>query len=152
MKIICIMGSKQLGRYAVEKNLEQMGFKRIILYTAREPEPYEENNKDFKFVSEEKFMDLVEKGAIVEYGRDKEKDILYGTPRPFGAQRFVVVICLNGFKELKKLYGEQVLGVYLKGSYNDDNPEAENEADIIVNGNQDLAKVTADILKALRDK
>ena len=72
----------------------------------------EENGNEYNFVSEEKFMSLVEKGKIIEYERYGNN--LYGTPRPFGSKRYVAVVCIGGYKALKELYGEQILGVYIK--------------------------------------
>lgn len=178
MKFVCIMGRSNSGKSTVEKTLEQMGFKRSISYTSREPQVrngvMEENGNEYNFVSEEKFMSLVEKGKIIEYERYGNN--LYGTPRPFGSKRYVAVVCIGGYKALKELYGEQILGVYIKcdedvalsrGQDRDGSTtlakqrkhedeallkQMEEEADIIIDGNQDLNKMLADILKALRDR
>jgi len=178
MKFVCIMGRSNSGKSTVEKTLEQMGFKRSISYTSREPQIrngiQEKNGHEYMFVSEDKFKELVAKKHIIEYERYGNN--LYGTPRPSGAKRYVAVVCIGGYRALKKLYGDQVLGVYLKcdediafsrgqqrdGSTNlvykrkqeDENllAEMEKEADIVIDGNQDLNKMLADILKALRDR
>lgn len=167
MKFICIMGRSNSGKTTVEKTLEQMGFKRSISYTTREPRInesiQEQDGVDYKFVTEDKFMALVDKGKIIEY--ERHNDNLYGTPRPFGAKRYVAVVCLGGYRALRNIYGEQVFGVYLKcdedtamsrGETHEDNENIlkcmEDEADIVINSNQDLNKMLADILKAFRDK
>jgi dephospho-CoA kinase len=88
----------------------------------------------------------------------------------------VAVVCVNGFKALKEKYGNQVLGVYLKcdkdiaierAEKRDSNKEIiesrlkkdddlikeiESVADVTIDGNQDLNKVLADILKTLRER
>ena len=38
MKFVCIMGRSNSGKSTVEKTLEQMGFKRSISYTTKEPQ------------------------------------------------------------------------------------------------------------------
>lgn len=177
MKFICIMGRSNSGKTSVEHYLEKMGFKRSISYTTRKPEirdgVHEQDGVEYKFVTEEKFMELVDKGKIIEYERYGNN--LYGTPLPYGSTRYVSVVCINGFRALKKLYGDQVLGVYIqcdknialdraqkrdtdtekvKSRYIEDDKlikEMEDEADIIIDGNQDLNKMLCDVLKSLRE-
>lgn len=177
MKIVCIMGRSNSGKSTVEKYLEQMGFKRSISYTTREPQvrngKLEEDGVEYKFVTEEKFMQLVEKGKIIEHERYGNN--LYGTPRPFGSTRYVSVVCIGGYKALKELYGNQVMGVYLKcnddvallrGEQRDKSAELvkkrqsedkavleemEKTADIVIDSNQELNRMLADILKALKN-
>ena len=178
MKFICIMGRTNSGKSTVEAYLEKMGFKRSKSYTSREPQvrngKLEQDGVEYNFVTEERFMKLVEKGKIIEYERYGNN--LYGTPRPYGATRYVAVVCLGGYKALKQLYGNQVLGVYLKcdddvalarGEQRDASTELvkkrrkedeavlqemENTADIIIDSNQELNRMLADILKALKSK
>ncbi len=172
------MGISNSGKSSVEKTLEQMGFKRSISYTTREPQvrngKLEENGVEYIFVSRQKFEQLVKEDKIIEH--EEYNGNLYGTPRPYGAKRFVAVVCVGGFKALKEIYGEQVLGVYLKcntdiaekrGSQRDGSSklvrnrknidesllkEIEENADVIIDSNQDINKVIADILKVLRDR
>lgn len=178
MKFICIMGRSNSGKSTVEKALENMGFKRSISYTTKEPQVRdgvkEKNGEAYRFVSREKFMSLVDSGRIIEYAEYNGN--IYGTPRPYGATRYVAVVELNGFKKLKEIYGEQVQGFYLKcdeeiaikraitrdssdklikKKHASDEKmlgEMEELADIIIDSNQDLNKMIADILKHVRDK
>lgn len=178
MKLVCLMGISNSGKSTVEKTLEQMGFKRSISYTTREPQvrdgKLEQNGVEYMFVTREKFHQLVSEDKIIEY--EEYGGNLYGTPRPYGAKRFVAVVCIGGFKALKKIYGDQVVGVYLKcdqdiaaqrgvqrdGSFklvksrkyidNSLLKDMESNADVIIDGNQDLNKVIADILTVLRDR
>ena len=178
MKLVCLMGMSNSGKTSVEKTLEQMGFKRSISYTTREPQvrngKLEENGVEYIFVSRQKFNQLVEEDKIIEH--EEYNGNLYGTPRPYGAKKFVAVVCVGGYKALKSIYGEQVLGVYLKcsadiaeqrGSQRDGSSELfrnrkniddsllkemEESADVVIDSNQDLNKVIADILKILRDR
>jgi guanylate kinase len=164
------MGRKGSGRSTVEHYLEQMGFTRSISYTTREPREnngvMEENGKEYRFVTEEKFMKLVDNGKIIEY--ERYGDNLYGTPVPYGSTRYVSTVCINGFRALKKMYGEQVLGVYLQCSEEtslkrsskktrleqDEElfKQMEAEADIVIDSDRDTSNTLADILKALRDR
>lgn len=178
MKMVCIMGRSNSGKSTVEAYLEKLGFKRSISYTTREPQvrngKLEEDGVEYKFVNKEQFMRLVEKGKIIEY--EKYGDNYYGTPRPYGSTRIVAVVCVGGYKALKELYGEQVLGVYLKcnpevalhrGELRDKSKgltskrkeedeelikEMEKTADIVIDSNKDLNEMLASILKALKSK
>ena len=176
MKFICIMGRAGSGKSTVEHALEQMGFTRSISYTSREPQfrdgKQEKHGNEYMFVSRDKFMELVDKGQIIEY--EEYSGNLYGTPRPFGSTHYVAVVCVGGFKALKQLYGEQVTGVYLsvseetallRGEKRDGSvklvserkkqdekvlSEMEEAADVVIDANKDLNSVLADILKAVR--
>lgn len=176
MKFVCIMGRSNSGKSTVEKTLEQMGFKRSISYTTKEPQirdgVKEKNGDAYRFVTRDKFMKLVESGKIIEHAEYNGN--LYGTPRPHGAKRYVAVVELSGYKKLKEIYGDQVTGFYLKcdedtaiqrAILRDSSDELikkrkqsdeamlsemETTADIIIDSNQDLNKMIADILKNLR--
>ena len=178
MIFICIMGRTGSGKSEVERTLEQLGFKRSISYTSRKPEIrngiQETTGNEYKFVSREKFMQLVESGHIIEY--EEYSGNLYGTPRPVGAKKYVSVVCVGGLKALREIYEDQVLGIYLKINKNDafiraqlrDNSsnnstkreeednrlekQMEIEADLIINSNQDTNLIVAEILKAVRNK
>lgn len=171
------MGRSNSGKSTVEKALEQMGFKRSISYTTREPRVrngvMEKDGDNYRFVSKGKFMSLVDSDKMIEY--TEYDGNLYGTPRPYGSKRYVAVVELNGYKKLKEIYGEQVTGFYLKcdediaierASKRDGSEEfvhnrhksdevmleeMEKLADIVIDSNQDRNKMIADILKYLRE-
>jgi len=110
------MGGSGSGKSYIESKLETMGFTRSISYTSREPKvrngKLEENGKEYRFVTREKFLELVDKGIIIEH--EEYDGNLYGTPVLIGSSRYVAVVFINGFKALKEKYGNQVVGVYLK--------------------------------------
>lgn len=175
MKFVCIMGRRNSGKSSIERVLEKIGFKRSISYSTRKPtnknSVENDDEKEYNVVDKEAFMQLVEKGHIIEY--EEYNGNLYGTPRPYGSTKFVATVCLKGFKALKEMYGKQVLGVYLKcdegislsresdmsedefnklnEAYKETLQQMEKEADIVINSNQNINLVIADILKVLRD-
>lgn len=116
MQFICIMGISGSGKSTLESSLEQMGYNRSVSYTTRKPQirnnVLETDGNEYKFVTEEKFMQLVKADIIIEF--EKYADFYYGTPAPIGAEKHVAVVCVNGFKALKEKYGDQVIGIYLK--------------------------------------
>lgn len=115
MKYICLMGRSSSGRKTIERVLEGLGFKKNVSYTTREPKVRngiaEEYGKDYYFVNNKQFSELVHTGIIIDI--DLYKGSFYGTARPFGATHYVSITRLSGFKALKGLYGKQVIGIYL---------------------------------------
>lgn len=173
MRIVCLIGTSNSVKRHVEKALEQMGFKRSTQYTTHKAQfidsKLEESEDDYIFVSRGKFNELVDAGQIIEH--NEYNGDLYGTPRLFGAKRYVAVVGVSGYKALKEIYGEQVLGVYLKGNAgiseqigsqidvaselvkNKQNIDRmERTADVVIDCNTDLNKIIADILKELQDR
>lgn len=116
MQFICLMGISGSGKSELEHGLEKMGYTRSVSYTTREPQVrnnvLETDGNEYKFVSEERFMELVKANIIIEF--EKYNNCYYGTPEPIGAEKHVAVVCTNGFKALKNKYGDQVIGVYIK--------------------------------------
>lgn len=110
------MGISGSGKSTLESSLENMGFNRSVSYTTREPQMrnnvLETDGNEYRFVTEKKFMELVNAGIIIEF--EKYGEFYYGTPEPIGAEKHVAVVCTNGFKALKEKYGDQVVGVYIK--------------------------------------
>ena len=171
MRIVCLIGTSNSVKASVEKALEQMDFKRSISYTTSKTD---ESGDDYIFVSREKFNELVNAGQIIEH--KEYNGNLYGTPRLFGAKRYVAIVGISGYKALKELYCEQVLGVYLKCNTdiveqmnsqidtaseivkNKQNfdplllAEMESTADVIIDCNNDLNRIIADILRELQDR
>lgn len=116
MRLICIMGGSKVGKSTLEKRLEKLGFKRSISYTTRKINSCghvnEKNGREYHFVNRDQFMELVNKGIIIEY--EEYCGNLYGTPRLIGATDYVAVVAVSGYKALKEMYKNQVVGVLLK--------------------------------------
>jgi len=110
------MGISGSGKSTLESGLANLGFNRSVSYTTRKPQVrnnvLETDGNEYRFVTEEKFMELVKEGIIIEF--EKYNQFYYGTPEPIGAEKHVAVVCTSGFRALKDKYGDQVIGVYLK--------------------------------------
>lgn len=176
MQFICIMGVSGSGKSTIENKLETMGFTRSISYTTREPRVRdgvaEVDGKEYRFVNKEKFLQLVDKGIIIEY--EEYNGNLYGTPEPYGSTSYVAVVCLKGYRALKEKYGKQVVGIYLKcddeiatarAKSRDSSEEfinkrkeedravaiqMEQEADIVINSGGGINNTIAEILKYIK--
>lgn len=172
MKFVCIMGRSGSSKSTVESYLEKLGYKRSISFTTRKPRDGEQNGKDYFFVNEKKFMELVNKGIIIEY--ENNYGNLYGTQAPVGSTKYVGVLGLGGVRALKDKYGSQVISIYLECDkaialdriYNRDKNDKESlsradeddkitaemkkEADYIIDSNRNINEIIADILLAIK--
>lgn len=111
MLIVAILGKTGSGKSTLERSFENLGYKRIISYTTRSKRDGEKNGVDYNFVTREKFQELVDAGIIFE--KAEYSGNLYGSARPVGSNRYVVVLEPDGLETFKKEYGNQVIGVYL---------------------------------------
>ena len=111
MVIIALLGRSGGGKSTVEKQLEKMGYFRIISYTDRQMRLGEENHREYHFVTEEDFDSLIENDMLVEYATYNNHR--YGSPRVMGHDKYVIVVETVGFEALKALYGDQVIGVFI---------------------------------------
>lgn len=178
MRLICIMGGSKVGKSTLEKRLEKLGFKRSISYTTREinscGHSNEENGREYHFINRDQFMELVDKGIIIEH--EEYCGNLYGTPRLVGATDYVAVVAISGYKALKEMYKNQVVGVLLKVDEEtlkqryratgllDDNElekriakdfkmveEIEEVADIVLDGSLNINTIAANVIDYTRN-
>lgn len=136
MKFICIIDNKNKKCYDVAKSLENMGFKKNIVYTSS-------NNLDkYKVIhiNKDKFDKLVNNKSLIQY---ENNNITYGIKKPFGAKKFVSLIDEDGFKKLKDIYGDQIIGVYIG--------KCSDNYYISISDTEDTNKIISDILVKVRD-
>jgi guanylate kinase len=172
------MGESGCGKSSIEYMLEVCGYMRSISYTTRKPRvnngKAEINGVDYNFVSRAEFMRLVESEKMAEFAVVHGE--FYGTPRIYGGSKHVAVVDPNGFKSLKEIYGNQVIGVYLDCDNRlrserlrlrgeslqeiQERQEKEKEmfnairerADIVVDANKDQNVILADILQFVNSR
>ena len=101
--IICLIGASGSGKSTLEKILsERFGYNKIISYTTRKPRIGEINGKDYFFINNEKFEDMIHNGLFAEYDEYSQKRI-YGTLKnDYQEGNKVVVLTPNGYRQLKK--------------------------------------------------
>ena len=80
-KLFVISGASGVGKSTVlSKVMHSRGDLTFsVSATTRKPRPGEEEGVSYYFVSKEKFLDMIEKDAFVEY--DAHMDNYYGTPK-----------------------------------------------------------------------
>ena len=80
-KLFVISGASGVGKSTVlskvMENRKDLTFS--VSATTRDPRPGETEGVSYYFVSKEKFLDMIEKDAFIEY--DAHMDIYYGTPK-----------------------------------------------------------------------
>lgn len=115
--IIVIMGESGSGKSTMALRLEQLGYVKIINTTTRLHRYGERNGNDYHFVSKTIFEEKIQCGKMLEWD-------LYSQDRYYGIaledipneKDSVVVLTPNGYRALKKIKGDEVVGIYLKAS------------------------------------
>ena len=113
-KLIVISGASGVGKGTVVK--EMMASRGDLYFsvsaTTRAPRPGEVDGKDYYFVTREEFLDMIQKGALLEY--DEHAKNFYGTPKAQIQEKqtkghVLLDIEPNGAKNVKENYPEAVL-------------------------------------------
>ena len=101
--IIVLLGASGSGKSTLEHELAtHHGFEKIISYTTRQPRESEENGKDYYFVDNDTFNEILDRGLFAEHD-EYSQNRLYGTLKSdYGEGNKVVVLTPNGLRQLKK--------------------------------------------------
>ena len=101
--IICLLGASGSGKSTLEKIIsERFGYQKIVSHTTRFPRVGEINGKDYYFINNKQFEDMIRLGLFAEYDEYSQKRI-YGTLKSdYEAGNKVVVLTPNGLRQLKK--------------------------------------------------
>lgn len=101
--IIVLLGASGSGKSTIEKELStHHGFNKIISYTTRQPRECEENGKDYWFIDNNTFIEILNRGLFAEYD-EYSQNRLYGTLKSdYVDGDKVVVLTPNGLRQLKK--------------------------------------------------
>jgi guanylate kinase len=113
--LVVISGPSGTGKGTVCKKLlaERENVRYSVSTTTRKPREGEVEGKNYFFVTESKFLDMLEKDALIEW--DKYCDNYYGTPKAFVDQcveagtDVILEITVEGALEIKQKYPECVL-------------------------------------------
>ncbi len=120
--IIVISGPSGVGKGSVVAKLlkKDAGLARVITCTTRKPRKTEKDGKDYYFLSEEEFFDLVKKNKLAEFAFVHGN--YYGTPMKSVLQGkikdIVLQIDVQGAKRIKYLFPEALLIFLLPPSIN----------------------------------
>lgn len=102
--IIALLGASGTGKSTIENILAgKHGYKKLVSCTTRKPRTEEVNGKDYNFIDNEKFLQLLHNGLLAEH-EEYSQGRLYGTLKSDYETKTdkVVVLTPNGFRQLKK--------------------------------------------------
>ena len=101
--IIVLLGASGSGKSTIENELAiHHGFKKIISYTTRKPRENEENGKDYFFIDNGTFEEVLKRDLFAEHD-EYSQNRLYGTLKSdYVDGNKVVVLTPNGLRQLKK--------------------------------------------------
>ena len=116
--IIVLLGASSSGKSTIEHELAtHHGFEKIISYTTRQPRDNEENGKDYWFVDNDTFREIMSRDLFAEHD-EYSQNRLYGTLKSdYVDGDKVVVLTPNGLRQLKKnCPNEDILTVLVEAS------------------------------------
>ena len=101
--VVCLIGASGSGKSTLEKILaERFGYKKIVSHTTRKPRIGEVNGKDYFFIDNARFEEMIRQNLFAEYDEYSQKRI-YGTLKSdYETGNKVVVLTPNGLRQLKK--------------------------------------------------
>lgn len=101
--IIVLLGASGSGKSTIEHELAvHHNYKKIISYTTRQPRENEKNGRDYYFIDNDTFREVMDRKLFAEYD-EYSQDRLYGTMKSdYIDGDKVVVLTPNGLRQLKK--------------------------------------------------
>lgn len=116
--IIVLLGASGSGKSTIENELStHHGYKKIISYTTRNPRDGEENGKDYYFIDNDTFEEVLSRDLFAEHD-EYSQNRLYGTLKSdYVDGDKVVVLTPNGLRQLKRSCpSENILTVLVEAS------------------------------------
>lgn len=116
--IIVLLGASGSGKSTIENELaNHHGYEKIISYTTRSPRNGEENGKDYYFVDNDTFNEVLMRDLFAEHD-EYSQNRLYGTLKSdYVDGDKVVVLTPNGLRQLKKnCPNEDIITVLVEAS------------------------------------
>lgn len=125
MEIICLMGKALTCRQELEKQLQNLGYHKLIKYMISDENDLD-NNEDYRKLTFQEYLTLKNQSAVLKW--IQYDNVKYGIPRPFGYLKYVIVATPDIVEILKKEYKNQVYQVYI-----DDNKQSDSKQGSIEN-------------------
>ena len=118
--ILVLVGRTCSGKDSLVRELVNMGYKKIVSYTTRPMRDGEEEGVTYKFIWENEFLKLKEKGFFVEttsYNVANGETWHYGISMQDLAnatENSVVILNPEGLRKVKKIMGTDVVTFYIE--------------------------------------
>lgn len=115
-KLFIVSGTTGAGKNTVVDNFlktTDQEFEKIITFTTRGRRPEEEPDRDYRFVSQKKFIELKNQGFFLEWAR--VHDHLYATPKNdvlaalVAGKNVILIIDVQGALNVKKILPQAIL-------------------------------------------
>ena len=116
--IIVLLGPSGAGKSTIENELAtHHGFEKIISYTTRKPRDGEVNGKDYYFINNETFNEMLKDVLFAEYD-EYSKERFYGTlVSDYVEGNKVVVLTPNGLRKLMtKVSSENIYSILVEAN------------------------------------
>lgn len=110
MEIICLMGKALTCRQELEKQLQNLGYHKLIKYMISDEDGLD-SNEDYRKLTFQEYLTLKSQSAVLKWVQ--YDNVKYGIPRPFGYLKYVIVATPDIVEILKKEYKNQVYQVYI---------------------------------------
>lgn len=110
MEIICLMGKTLTCRQELEKQLQNLGYHKLIKYMISDENDLD-SNEDYRKLTFQEYLTLKNQSAVLKW--IQYDNVKYGIPRPFGYLKYVIVATPDIVEILKKEYKNQVYQVYI---------------------------------------
>ena len=124
MEIICLMGKALTCRQELEKQLQNLGYHKLIKYMISDEDDLD-SNEDYRKLTFQEYLTLKNQSAVLKW--IQYDNIKYGIPRPFGYLKYVIVATPDIVEILKKEYKNQVYQVYIDDAKQSDNKQGSIE-------------------------
>lgn len=120
MKIFYLMGKSSTGKDTIFKLLmsdTELNLTRLVPHTTRPIRFGEQDGIDYYFYTDEEFEKLLENGKVIESRSYKTKNGIwtYFTPiMKLEEKSYVTIGTLESYKEMKKVYGDDLIPIYIE--------------------------------------
>lgn len=114
--IIIVNGPSGSGKTTLVNHLTSLGLNRLITTTTRKPRDGEVHGVSYYFVTEEEFFSAERIEESCYAGNWYGLTVKEAEGKLKGSVSAVATLDINGVRSLKKLYGDQVLVIFLKVS------------------------------------
>lgn len=147
MEIICLMGKALTCRQELEKQLQNLGYHKLIKYMISDENDLD-SNEDYRKLTFQEYLTLKNQSAVLKW--IQYDNVKYGIPRPFGYLKYVIVATPDIVEILKKEYKNQVYQVYIDDDKQSDSDSEQGSTENSQNKRISNSDTIYDKLKNLR--
>lgn len=121
MRIFCLIGPTGCGKTSLEGDLKKLlPLTKVISHTTRPRREYEINGRDYYYVSDETFKELVRSDQMIEWA--EYNGWMYGVHQDelVEGNDYLLVVEPHGYEQIKQSVGvENVVSIYIESTDKD---------------------------------